>query len=88
MNSAEEVMEVIFIGLVAATFLFNTCRLNKAIELWKECLVLLDDGLLVNEDMFVKLVCKVIYGRLFQVYCQMYDYTNNWAYILHATTRL
>ena len=43
MNYVEEILQAIFIALVVANFLLNTSRASKAIELWKESLVLLSN---------------------------------------------
>ena len=43
MNSVDDVMQVISIGLIVAVFLLNTSRYLKAIELSKECLFILKD---------------------------------------------
>ncbi len=38
MNSTGEAIQAISISLVVANFLLNTCRVPKAIEIYKECL--------------------------------------------------
>ena len=43
MNSVDDVLQVISIGLIVAVFLLNTSRYLKAIELSKECLFILKD---------------------------------------------
>ena len=42
MNNIEEIIQAFFIGLLASSFLLNTGRALKAIELCKESLVLLN----------------------------------------------
>ena len=43
MNTLDEVIQAISVGLILAGFLLNTNRLLKAIELCKECLFILKD---------------------------------------------
>ncbi|RMX46688.1 hypothetical protein pdam_00023913 [Pocillopora damicornis] len=41
MDSTEEAVSVIFIGMVIAEFLHKTGRVLQAIEVYKECLIIL-----------------------------------------------
>ena len=43
MHNVEDILQAIFIGLAVATFLLNTGRSLKAIEVCKECLILLNN---------------------------------------------
>ena len=74
MNSTENILYSIFIGIAVATFLLNTGRGVKTIELCKECLVLVN--IKEIEEQYVKLLSKVIYGIMFDAYCRIPDYTN------------
>ena len=49
MNNLPEILRVIFIGLVVATFLVNSGRELKAAEVCKEFLIVLDSGVLKTE---------------------------------------
>ena len=44
MNITEAILEAAFIGWVVAIFLLNTGRALKAIEVCKECLIFLNNG--------------------------------------------
>ena len=76
MDDTEEVMQVICIGLVVATFLLNTGRVLKAIELCKECLIFLTNGVLKKDERAVNVFSKVIYQGMFKAYYLLPDYTN------------
>jgi len=43
MNDIEEIIQAIYIGVVVAMFLYMTGRVEKAIELCRESLVLLNN---------------------------------------------
>ena len=45
MNNIEDILNAIGIGLVAATFLLNTGRGLKAIDICKECFIFLNNEL-------------------------------------------
>ena len=77
MNNLDYVFQVICVGLAIATFLLNTGRGVKAIELWKECLIFLNHEVLKEkETQFVNLVSTAIYNTIFFAYCLISDYTN------------
>ncbi|XP_078355956.1 uncharacterized protein LOC144640748 [Oculina patagonica] len=76
MNSQEEIVQTIAIGLVVATFLLNTGRALKAIALCKESLVLLNNKALSIEKQFGKLFYERIYFTMFEAYCRIRDSTN------------
>ena len=70
----EEIMQALSIGLVVATFLLNTSRALKAIELCKESLVLLNKP--SKEKQFIKRIYGAIYETMFNAYYQVSDNTN------------
>ena len=70
----EEIIQALFMGLVVATFLLNTSRALKAIELCKESLALLNKRSL--EKHFIKPIHRAIYGTMFSAYCRISDNTN------------
>ena len=77
MNNLDYVFEVICVGLAIATFLLNNGRVVKAIEVWKECLIFLNNEVLKSkEEKIVNLVSIAIYNRIFIAYCLIPDYTN------------
>jgi len=43
MNNTNEVLQIVYVGAFVASFLKITSRVPKAIELYKECLILLDN---------------------------------------------
>ncbi|XP_078352769.1 uncharacterized protein LOC144637579 [Oculina patagonica] len=75
MSNTDAVIQAISIGLIVASFLLYSCRVQKAIELCKECLFLLKNQV-VKEENITKLFYKVVYSKLLQAYCLMTDYTN------------
>ena len=77
MNNLDCVFQVICVGLAVSTFLLNTGRGVKAIEVCKECLIFLNNEVLrKKEEKFVNLVSIAIYRRIFIAYCLIPDYTN------------
>ena len=79
MNSIEEIIEAIGIALVVATFLLNTGRALKAIELCKEILIMLNNIAPSIKQQFGKLVYKInggIYKTLFKAYRLVHDNTS------------
>lgn len=48
MNNIQYVMQAVWIGLLVASFFLNTSRGFKAIELLKECFILLNDEIQRN----------------------------------------
>ena len=77
MNNLDYVFQVICVGLVVATFLLNTGRGVKAIEVCKECLICLNNEVLdKKKEQFVDLVSIAVYRTMFMAYCFIPDYTN------------
>ncbi|XP_078360740.1 uncharacterized protein LOC144645130 [Oculina patagonica] len=76
MYNIEEIIEAIGIGLVVATFLLNTGRALKAIELCKESMVLLNTKGLNIKQQFGKQIYGRIYRTMFDAYRRVHDYTN------------
>ena len=76
MNNLDYLFQVICVGLAIATFLLKTGRAVKAIEVYKECLIFLNDEVLrTKEEKSVNLVGITIYRILFMAYCLIHDYT-------------
>ena len=63
MNNIEEIIQAFFIGLLAASFLHNTGRALKAIELCKESLVLLNS----MERSIGKQISQTLYRKIYQI---------------------
>ena len=76
MNNLEDILQVICVGLIVATFLLNTGRGLKAIEVSKECLIFLNKKPPKKENKFFNLVNIAIYKTLCKAYCFVTDYTN------------
>lgn len=76
MDNINEVIEAITIGLVVASFLLNTSRGPKAIELCKECLSMFQNQASIIEEEVAKLICKSIHCTMFRVYYLIDDCTN------------
>ncbi len=74
MNSTEEIIDTICITLVVATFLLNTGRAQKAIELCKESFVFLNsEALLSIKHQFGKFINGGIYKTMFEAYRLIHD---------------
>ena len=77
MDSFEEFplgITVITIVSLVATFLLNTGRALSCFKLSKECLVLLDRGILGKGNVYVKTFYRMMYELMFSSYCQFRDY--------------
>ena len=75
MNNIDDILLAIFIGLPVATFLLNTGRALRAIEVCKECLIILNSSLQKTEGHIFNLLHIGIYKRIFRSYCLIPDYT-------------
>ncbi|XP_078353016.1 tetratricopeptide repeat protein 28-like [Oculina patagonica] len=72
-----EILKAIFLGLDSVViFLLNTGRAQKAIELCKENLVLLNNTAATMEEQLAKYIWAVIYKTLFNAYRGICDKTN------------
>ena len=68
MENIFEVVQAIVFGLLVATFLLNTNRVLRAMELCRECLILLNNKALKKEDEFLKKLRIPIYSVIFMGY--------------------
>ena len=76
MNHIEEIIAAIGIALVVATFLLNTGRALKAIELCKESLIMLNNIAPSIKKQFgkiINMVYKEIYKAIFKAYRLIHD---------------
>ena len=71
-----EIITTIFSGIFVATFLRNTSRVLRALELCKECLILLNNKALAKENKIVELAYKTTYLSLLETYCLIKDYSS------------
>ena len=70
----EIIQDRILIGVLVASFLFDTRRVPQAIELLKECLILLNNEALQKRSQFTRIRRKV-YHFIFTGYRLISDYT-------------
>ena len=75
MSNIDEILQVVFMGLFVATFLLNTGRGIKAIEVCKECLIFLNNKVLKTEREIFNLLNTAIYKIIFKAYYVIHDYT-------------
>ena len=75
MNNIAEMIQAIFIGILVANFLLNTCRVINAIEICKECLVTLNNKTFENKDALTKKFYKDLYRTISKAYVRTKNYT-------------
>ena len=63
-------------GAQVATFLFNTRRIIKALEIFNECLVLLNGNALHTIKELTTPLIIYVYDKLLDGYTLMYDHTS------------
>ena len=76
MNNILEILWTIQIGALVATFLFNTGRIIKAVEIFNECLVLLNGNALQTIKERTTPIVIYVYDKLLDGYTLMYDHTS------------
>ena len=76
MDDINQVIWITYISILVANFLLNTSRVQKAIELWKECLILLNIPILGKQEEIVRLAYGVISALIFKGYQILNDYTS------------
>jgi len=81
MNNIEDILQVICVGLVVATFPLNTGRGLKAIKVCKECLIFLNNKVPKKEYKIFNLVNIAIHKTLCKVYCFVIYYINASKYV-------
>ena len=75
MDNASEILQTIYIGAVVATFLLNTGRIIKAVDIFNGCLAVLNGKALETiKELTTPLVIDV-YHQLFDGYTLMHDHT-------------
>ncbi|XP_078372164.1 uncharacterized protein LOC144655845 isoform X2 [Oculina patagonica] len=84
MDNKQEVLQAIGICTLIATFLFNTSRVLKAIELCMECLILLNKKAIEDERKLLKGCWKRIYRILGVAYVLVNDYASS----IHYNSKL
>ncbi|MCO0638361.1 hypothetical protein M8745_20715, partial [Lutimaribacter sp. EGI FJ00014] len=72
--TAEAMTPFMSIALFVALFLLNSDRIQKAIEICNECLILLNNTDQNSKDPFISLIYTAIYTALFGAYRSISDY--------------
>ena len=75
MDNIVEVAQISYIGVVVATFLFNTGRIIKAVDIFNECLVLLNGKALETIKELTTPLLIYVYRKLLDGYTRVYDHT-------------
>ena len=76
MNNILETLWTIHLGAQVATFLFNTGRIIKAVEIFNECLLLLNGNALKTIKESTTPIVIYVYDKLLDGYTLMYDQTS------------
>lgn len=71
-----EVEEALLIGPIVAVFLFNSGRIRKAVEILKECLVVLEEKAFKGGNELFKLMYEELLFEVFKWYLSLNDFTN------------
>ena len=74
MDSIEEALLAIFIGIVVAEFLRKTSRVLQAIEVFKECLIKLHSQVLAIDDSLANTMFRALYMKITFAYVYIKDY--------------
>ncbi|CAH3188591.1 unnamed protein product, partial [Porites lobata] len=75
MDNILEILQTIHIGAVVATFLFNTGRIIRAVDIFNECLVLLNGKALETIKELTTPLLIYVYRKLLDGYTLVYDHT-------------
>ena len=75
MNKIHDTSQAIFIGLVVTAFLLNTGRALQAIEVCKQCLIILNNKVLKAEREISNFFHIGIFKALFRAHCLILDHT-------------
>ena len=75
MDNILEILQTIRIGTVAATFLFNTGRIIRALDIFNECLVLLNGKTLDTIKELTTPLFIYVYRKLLDGYTRVYNHT-------------
>ena len=74
MPNIYETIDVIAIGSIVACFLFTTSRVQQAIVLFKECLVILNNKSVDKKNAIIKLFDEKIHLLIIKAYSRIKDY--------------
>ena len=81
MDSMKEAISAISIGMVVADFLRKTGRVLQAIEVYKECLIIIHSQVLVIDISLANSMFCAIYLAIICAYDYIKDYTNTENYL-------
>jgi len=89
MDNNQDIDQHLFIGIAVASVLLQTRRYGKAIELFNECLVLLERHASEMIDSGRSAFATLVYERLFSLYCLVGDHaralqSGEKAYAMHS----
>ena len=76
MTNIAEALQVLYICVPIANFLLRTCRVRKAIELWKECLIIMENTTL-GPGMYESLI-KPVYEMIQVAIVEAYGFINDY----------
>ena len=81
MDSIKEAISAIFTGVVVADFLRKTGRVLQAIEVYKECLIIIHSQVLVIDISLANFMFCAIYLAIICAYDYIKDYTSTEKYL-------
>ena len=75
-KNTSEILEAVWVGIVVANFLVNTYRVERAIELCKESLIILSKKDVITETELIQTFFETLYAIIFKGCDVIGDYTN------------
>ena len=81
MDSLQEAISPISINVVVAEFLRKTGRVLQAIEIYKECLIILHSQAQAINGSLAKFTFRAIYKKIIRAYVYLKDYINTEKYL-------
>ena len=75
-KNTSEILDAVWMSIVVANFLVNTYRVERAIELCKECLIILSNKAVITETKLIQTHFELLYAILFKGYEVISDFTN------------
>ena len=81
MDSIKEPISAIYIGIVVAEFLSKTGPVLQAIEIYKECLIILNSQGQAIDNSLANVTFRVIYMKIISAYVYIKDYTSTEKYL-------
>ena len=81
MDSIKEPISAIYIGIVVAEFLSKTGPVLQAIEIYKECLIILNSQGQAIDNSLANVTFRVIYMKIINAYVYIEDYTSTEKYL-------